>query len=143
MKTTRVDNKYYRIDVNDEKSLLYLTLLTAYSDIQIDKNIVNNILSFCMQMPDRFNFIVDLRLFDPRIKSEWFQVNMDRIGKRMNEISAGPQAHILNDIFWYKLYNDYPQTAGMYPVIIQDENTKDLIGRFSTIKEGEEWLATL
>ena len=142
MKVTRVENEHYKIEVDDERSFLYLTLLDSDSDMQTDKNIVNNILSFCMTMPKRFEFILDLRYFDPRNKSEWFQLNMDRVGKRMNEINAGPQAHILNEIFWQKLYYDYPETEGQYPVILEDENTHELIGRFNTISEGEDWLDT-
>jgi hypothetical protein len=61
----------------------------------------------------------------------------------MNEINAGPQAHILNDLFWYKLWNDYPEYEGQKPVIFEDENTKELIGRFDTIEEGEQWLESL
>lgn len=143
MKTVKVNNAHYAIEVDDEKHFLYLTLLSAESDRQTDKNIVNNILSYCMNMPKKFRFILDLRSFDPTIKSEWFQSNMDRVGKRMSEINAGPQAHILNDIFWYMLYNDYPEIEGQYPVIFEDENAKELIGRFNTIEEGEQWLESL
>lgn len=143
LKETRVENEHYRIEVDDTTTILYLTILNSETSMRVDKNLVSNVLSYCMTMPKSFKFIFDLRYFDPRLKSEWFQVNMDRVGQRMNEISAGPQAHILNDIFWYKLYQDYPEVEGQYPVIIEDENTLELIGRFNTIAEGEDWLNSL
>lgn len=143
MISTQVENDHYRISKDDEKAFLYVALLDSNSTIEVEKNIASNILSFCMQMPKYFRFILDLRLLDPRNKSEWFQANMDRVGKRMGELNAGPQAHILNDILWYRLYNDYPQIDGMYPVIFEDNNTKELIGRFNTVEEAEAWLNTL
>lgn len=140
MKIVKVENKHYKIEEDDDKGLLYLTLFATNTSKETDRNIVNNILSYCMQMPKRFEFILDLRYFDPRVKSEWFQHNMDRTGKRMNEINAGPQAHILNEMFWQKLWFDYPEYAGQKPVIFEDTNTKELIGRFDSLEEGEQWL---
>lgn len=143
MKTVKVENSHYKIEVDDERKFLYITLLDSNTNMRTDRNIVNNILSFSMEMPKKFNLILDFRYFDPRNKSKWFETNMDRSGKRVTEMQAGAQAFIFNEIFWQKLYYEYPELAGMYPVILRDENTGGLIGRFNTIEEGEDWLESL
>lgn len=143
MKETRISNDFYKIELDDELQIVYLTLFNVESSVKEDKNIANNILANCMNMHTDFRLILDLRYFDPRIKYQWFKSLMDRIATRLGEMKAGEQAHILSPIFWHQLYTDYPQLDGVYPVIFEDKILKKLIGRFSTIEEGEDWLASL
>lgn len=140
MKELVLSNSYYKIEKNLNENILYLTIFKNHENYKLDKNIVNNILSHFMMMERGFNLILDFRFFAVGENYEWFQENINRIAKRMNELDAGEQAHILNDFFWEVLWSEVPYLYGIKPLIIIDELTKKPIGRFDEIGEAEMWL---
>ena len=140
MKVNKVFNEYYSIDIDDEYNLLYLTLYDKELEKYNEKNIINNILSHFMIMDKGFKLILDLSYYNPLQKIEWFDYTMDRIAKRMSELKAGQQAHVLNDIFWYIVWTIYPEHIYKKPIIMFDDISQTLLGRFDTVQDAENWI---
>jgi hypothetical protein len=144
MVETKIDNELYYIGIDFERNWMYFTLKTAYTEHETDQNITSNFLSMAYEyMNKRFKLILDLSTYDPRVKPQKYEKRMKDIGKRLEELEAGPQVHVMNDIHWYNTYQRYPEHEGEYPLVVTDEITKELIGRFNTIEEGENWLLSL
>lgn len=140
----KVDNDLYHISIDHDRNWIYFTMKTAYTDNEADENITTNFLSFCYEyMYQDFKLILDLSMYDPRVKPEKFGERMKSIARRLEELNAGEQVHVMNDIHWANVYNKYPDHEGEYPLILTDPITGKLIGRFNTVAEGEDWLLSL
>lgn len=139
MKEVLMDNEFYSIQKDVDKNRIYLIVKESYTDREVDNNLVTNFLSNAYNMLERYNLVLDLRLFDPRVKGGFFTKRMADIGIRLYEMNAGPQVHILNEILWMITADKYG-IEPVPPAITDDHNTREKIARFNTIEDGDLWL---
>lgn len=140
MKDIKVDNSFYTIGIDSDINRIYLVLKESFTDLETDKNLVTNFLSHSFRMEDRFNLVLDLRLYDPRIKEGLFFKKMDQVATRLSELNCGPQVHIMNDILWSLFGQKYGIENPEPPAITDDANTGEKIARFNTLEDGDAWL---
>jgi len=139
VKETLVDNDFYTIAKDEDKNRAYLVIKESYTDKETDINLINNTLAHIYEMPERFNLVLDLRLYDPRVKGGLFTKRMADIGVRLYEMNAGPQTHILNEILWMVTQQKYG-IEPVPPAVTEDVNSREKIARFNTIEDADIWL---
>jgi hypothetical protein len=139
LKIINIDNEFYSIVTDLEINRVYLTLRRSFTDHETDSNIANNLLSYLYRLEDRFNLLLDLRLYDPRIKKGYFFKRMKDIANRLNELNGGPQVHLMNDILW-SIFEEKHGLEPVPPAITDDPDTGEKIARFNDMESGEEWL---